>query len=51
MVLQKPITSGAVYTALLNKLNTSLKGAINGLAELDSSGKSSNISIANSYVG
>lgn len=34
-----PVSSGAVYTALSSKLNTSLKGAVNGLAELDSGGK------------
>ena len=34
----KPV-SNATQTALNNKLNTSLKGAINGLAELDGTGK------------
>ena len=36
--LNKPIST-ATQTALNNKLDTSLKGANNGLAELDSSGK------------
>ena len=34
----KPVSS-ATQTALNNKLNTSLKGAVNGLAELDGTGK------------
>ena len=33
------ITSGAVYSGLSGKLDTTLKGANNGLAELDSNGK------------
>lgn len=33
------ITGGDAYTALNSKLNTSLKGAANGLAELDADGK------------
>jgi len=33
------ITSGAVYTSLGNKLDSSLKGAANGVAELDANGK------------
>lgn len=33
------ITSGAVNAGLETKLNTSLKGAVNGLAELDENGK------------
>ena len=33
------ITSGAVYSGLANKLDTSLKGANNGLAELGGDGK------------
>ena len=32
------VTGGAVYTALGNKLDASLKGAANGVAELDSAG-------------
>ncbi len=34
-----PVQSGGVYTALAGKLNSSLKGAVNGIAELDASGK------------
>lgn len=33
------ISSGAVYSGLAGKLNTTLKGAVNGLAELDADGK------------
>lgn len=33
------VTGGDAYTALNGKLNTSLKGAANGLAELDADGK------------
>lgn len=33
------VTGGDAYTALNSKLNTSLKGAANGLAELDADGK------------
>ena len=34
-----PVKSSAIYTALGNKLETSLKGANSGLAELDANGK------------
>lgn len=34
-----PVQSGGVYTDLAGKLNSSLKGAVNGIAELDASGK------------
>jgi len=34
-----PVQSKAIYSALANKLDTSLKGASSGLAELDSNGK------------
>ena len=35
----KPVTSGGVYTALTGKISTTAKGAANGVASLDSSGK------------
>ena len=35
----KPITAGGVYTALAGKINTSAKGAANGVASLDANGK------------
>lgn len=34
-----PVQNSAIYNALAGKLDTSLKGAANGLAELDSTGK------------
>jgi hypothetical protein len=35
----KPVTSGGVYTALTGKISTTAKGAANGVASLDETGK------------
>ena len=35
----KPVTSGGVYTALTGKISTTAKGAANGVASLDATGK------------